>query len=30
VIRVEDEELVPENLETINNILKFLQTKGVL
>lgn len=28
-IRVEDEELVPENLETINNILKFLQTKGV-
>jgi acyl carrier protein len=28
-IRVEDEELVPENLETITNILKFLQTKGV-
>jgi acyl carrier protein len=28
-IRVEDEELVPENLETISNILKFLQTKGV-
>jgi acyl carrier protein len=28
-IKVEDEELVPENLETINNILKFLKTKGV-
>jgi acyl carrier protein len=28
-IKVEDEELIPENLETINNILKFLKTKGV-
>jgi acyl carrier protein len=28
-IKVEDEELVPENLETITNILKFLKTKGV-
>jgi acyl carrier protein len=28
-IKVEDEELVPENLETVTNILKFLKTKGV-
>jgi acyl carrier protein len=28
-IKVEDEELVPENLETINNIITFLKTKGV-
>lgn len=29
-IKIEDEELVPENLETINNIVKFLTTKGVV
>lgn len=28
-IKVEDEELVPENLETVNNIVNFLKTKGV-
>lgn len=28
-IHVEDEELVPENLETISNIIKFLATKGI-
>jgi acyl carrier protein len=28
-IKVEDDELIPENLETISNILKFLKTKGV-
>jgi acyl carrier protein len=28
-IKVEDEELVPENLETITNIVNFLKTKGV-
>ena len=28
-IKVEDEELAPENLETINNIINFLKTKGV-
>jgi acyl carrier protein len=28
-IKVEDEELIPENLETISNIIKFLKTKGV-
>ena len=28
-IKIEDEELVPENLETINNILNYLKTKGV-
>jgi acyl carrier protein len=28
-IRIEDDELVPENLETINNIIKFLKTKGI-
>jgi acyl carrier protein len=28
-ITIEDEELVPENLETINNILKYLKTKGI-
>ena len=28
-IQVEDEELVPENLETITNIIEFLKTKGI-
>jgi acyl carrier protein len=28
-ITIEDHELVPENLETINNILKYLKTKGI-
>ncbi len=28
-IKVEDEELVPENLETVTNIVNFLKTKGV-
>lgn len=28
-IKIEDEELIPENLETINNIVKFLQVKGI-
>ncbi|HOM28518.1 MAG TPA: acyl carrier protein [Deltaproteobacteria bacterium] len=28
-IKIEDEELVPENLETISNILRFLASKGV-
>jgi len=28
-IKVADEELVPENLETINNIIRFLASKGV-
>ena len=28
-IQIEDEELIPENLETIQNIVAFLQTKGV-
>ena len=28
-IKVEDEELVPENLETVTNIVKFLKAKGV-
>jgi acyl carrier protein len=28
-IKIEDEELIPENLETINNVLKLLKTKGV-
>jgi acyl carrier protein len=28
-IHIEDEELIPENLETINNIIKFLKSKGV-
>lgn len=28
-IKIEDEELIPENLETINNIIKLLQAKGV-
>jgi len=28
-IKIEDEELVPENLETIENIISFLKTKGV-
>lgn len=28
-IQIQDEELVPENLETINNIVSFLKTKGI-
>lgn len=28
-IKIEDEELIPENLETVDNIIAFLQTKGV-
>ncbi|HOO47611.1 MAG TPA: acyl carrier protein [Deltaproteobacteria bacterium] len=28
-IQIEDEELVPENLETVKNIVEFLKTKGV-
>jgi acyl carrier protein len=28
-IKIEDEELIPENLETINNIVRFLKSKGV-
>ncbi len=28
-IQIEDEELIPENLETIQNIITFLKTKGV-
>ncbi|HHO75086.1 MAG TPA: acyl carrier protein [Deltaproteobacteria bacterium] len=28
-IQVEDEELVPENLETVKNITEFLKTKGI-
>ena len=28
-IKIEDEELVPENLETIENIINFLKAKGV-
>jgi len=27
-IKVEDEELIPQNLETISNIIGFLKTKG--
>ena len=26
-VRVEDEELVPENLDSVNNVLRFLQSK---
>lgn len=29
-IQIEDEELVPENLETVKNIIQFLKTKGVV
>ena len=29
-IQIEDEELIPENLETIQNIIAFLKTKGVV
>jgi acyl carrier protein len=29
LIKVEDEELVPENLDSINNLLSFLKRKGV-
>lgn len=28
-IKIEDEELIPENLETVNNIVIFLKTKGI-
>ena len=28
-INIEDEELIPENLETVNNIVNFLKTKGI-
>ena len=28
-IKIDDEELVPENLETIANIINFLKTKGI-
>jgi acyl carrier protein len=28
-IKIEDEELIPENLDSIDNIVKFLKTKGV-
>ena len=28
-IQIQDEELIPENLETINNIVNFLKTKGI-
>ena len=28
-IKIDDEELVPENLETIENIINFLKTKGI-
>ena len=28
-IKIEDEELIPENLETVNNIVNFLKTKGI-
>ncbi len=28
-IEIDDEELIPENLDSINNIVTFLKTKGV-
>lgn len=28
-ITVEDEELIPENLDSINNLIKFLEKKGI-
>ncbi len=28
-IKIEDEELIPENLETVSNIVNFLKTKGI-
>jgi acyl carrier protein len=28
-IKIEDEELVPENLDSIDNIVKFLKSKGI-
>ena len=28
-VKIDDEELVPENLETIENIINFLKTKGI-
>lgn len=29
-IKIEDEELIPENLETVDNIIAFLKLKGVV
>ena len=29
-IKIEDEELIPENFETIDNMVSFLKTKGVV
>ena len=28
-IKIEDEDLIPENLETIDNMVAFLKTKGI-
>lgn len=28
-IKIEDEELIPENLDTVNNLVRFLSGKGV-
>jgi acyl carrier protein len=28
-IQIQDEELIPENLETVNNIVNFLKAKGI-
>jgi len=28
-INIDDEELIPENLDSINNIVNFLKTKGI-
>jgi acyl carrier protein len=28
-IKIEDEELIPENLDSIDNIIKFLKKKGI-
>lgn len=28
-IKIEDEELIPENLDTVNNLVKFLERKGI-
>lgn len=28
-IKIEDEELIPENLDTVNNLKKFLESKGI-
>jgi acyl carrier protein len=29
-IKIDDDELIPENLETITNIINFLKTKGIV